>query len=152
MKFPQPAHIFSKSLQYIIGVLIVYITFVLSIGLITTLAGITTFVDGQSIGESFNSVVADILTFLVIIELFRTFIEYFEAHRFKLHTMVNPGLVFVIRELIVKLYGKESIPWQSLMAFACVILSLGLVRALAVHFSPGEDKGPSAATRSGSRE
>ena len=54
--------------------------------------------------------------------------------------MINPAIVFVIRELIVKLYGQEIILWQTLLAFGFVILCLGVVRALAVQFSPQEDK------------
>ena len=140
MKIPDAQQIFRKSLQYIINVLVIYIIIVLAIGLIRTLYGVSTFLDGHGIGQSFNSVVTDILTFLVIIELFRSFIEYFEAHRFRLHTMINPAIVFVIRELIVKLYGQEGVQWETLMAFGFVILCLGAVRALAVQFSPEEDK------------
>ena len=142
MKIPDAQQTFRKSLQYIINVLIIYIIIVLAIGLIRTLYGVSAFLNGQEIGHSFNSVVTDILTFLVIIELFRSFIEYFEAHRFRLHTMVSPAIVFVIRELIVKLYGQESISWQMLMAFGFAILCLGGVRALAVHFSPEEERSP----------
>jgi len=140
LKLPDAQQVFRKSLQYIINVLVIYIILVLAIGLIRILYGMKAFLDSQPIGQSFNTVVTDILTFLVIIELFRSFIEYFESHRFRLHTMVNPAIVFVIRELIVKLYGQESIPWQTLLAFGFVILSLGVVRALAVQFSPGEEK------------
>ena len=140
MKLPNAQQVFRKSLQYIINVLVIYIIMVLAIGLIRTLYGIRVFLDSQPLGQSFNGVVTDILTFLVIIELFRSFIEYFEAHRFRLHTMVNPAIVFVIRELIVKLYGQEGVSWQTLMAFGFVILCLGAVRALAVQFSPEEDK------------
>ncbi len=140
MKLPDAQQVFRKSLQYIISVLVIYIIMVLAIGLVRTLYGIRAFLDSQPLGQSFNGVVTDILTFLVIIELFRSFIEYFEAHRFRLHTMVNPAIVFVIRELIVKLYGQEGVSWQTLMAFGFVILCLGAVRALAVQFSPEEDK------------
>ncbi len=140
MKLPNAQQVFRKSLQYIINVLVIYIIMVLAIGLIRTLYGIRVFLDSQPLGQSFNGVVTDILTFLVIIELFRSFIEYFEAHRFRLHTMANPAIVFVLRELIVKLYGQESLPWQTLMAFGFVILCLGAVRALAVHFSSEEDR------------
>lgn len=61
--------------------------------------------------------------------------------------MVNPAIVFVIRELIVKLYGQEGVQWQTLMAFGFVILCLGAVRAMAVHFSPEEDKGEDSSAR-----
>jgi uncharacterized membrane protein (DUF373 family) len=91
------------------------------------------------IGQTFNVVVTEILTFLVIIELFRSFIDYFEAHRFRLNTMIDPAIMFVIRELIVNLYDHQGLSWQMLTGFGILIISLGIVRTLAVRFSPGEE-------------
>jgi len=135
----EPQVIFRKFMQCIINVLVVYIILVLSIGLIRTLCGIKNFFINMPIGQTFNIVVTEILTFLVIIELFRSFIDYFEAHRFRLNTMIDPAIMFVIRELIVKLYDQEGLSWQGLSSFGFLIVCLGVVRTLAVRFSPGED-------------
>lgn len=140
LKLPDTQLIFRKALQYIVKVLIFFIILVLSVGLVKTIFGIKTFMGTQSIGQAFNSIVTDVLSFLVIIELFRSFIDYFEVHRFRLHAMVDPAIVFVIRELIVKLYNQSDINWQTLLVFGFLILCLGVVRTLAVCFSPGEDK------------
>jgi uncharacterized membrane protein (DUF373 family) len=139
LKRCEPQTIFRKFMQCIINVLVVYIILVLSIGLIRTLSGIKNFFINMPIGQTFNIVVTEILTFLVIIELFRSFIDYFEAHRFRLNTMIDPAIMFVIRELIVKLYDQQGINWQGLSGFGFLIVCLGIVRTLAVRFSPGED-------------
>jgi uncharacterized membrane protein (DUF373 family) len=135
----EPQVIFRRFMQYIINVLVVYIIVVLSIGLIRTLHGIKNFFINMPIGQTFNIVVTEILTFLVIIELFRSFIDYFEAHRFRLNTMIDPAIMFVIRELIVKLYNNQGINWQGLLGFGFLIVCLGIVRTLAVRFSPGDE-------------
>jgi len=135
----EPQTIFRKFMQYIINVLVVYIMLVLSIGLIRTLLGIKNFFINMPIGQTFNIVVTEILTFLVIIELFRSFIDYFEAHRFRLNTMIDPAIMFVIRELIVKLYDHQGLSWQVLSGFGFLIVCLGIVRTLAVRFSPGDE-------------
>jgi uncharacterized membrane protein (DUF373 family) len=135
----EPQVIFRKFMQYLINVLVAYIMLVLSIGLIRTLLGIKNFFVNMPIGQTFNTVVTEILTFLVIIELFRSFIDYFEAHRFRLNTMIDPAIMFVIRELIVKLYDNQGISWQGLSGFGFLIVCLGIVRTLAVRFSPGEE-------------
>ena len=54
--------------------------------------------------------------------------------------MIDPAIVFVIRELIVKTYDTEHVQWKTLMALGFVVICLGLVRALAIRFSPDEDK------------
>lgn len=140
MNLPDTQFIFRKSMQYIVKILIVFIILVLAIGLARTLYGMRTILVDKPLGEAFDSVVTDILTFLVIIELFRSFIEYFEVHRFRLNTMIDPAIVFVIRELIVKTYDTEHVQWKTLMALGFVVICLGLVRALAIRFSPDEDK------------
>jgi uncharacterized membrane protein (DUF373 family) len=135
-----PIRIFRKSMQILVDVLIIYIIVVMAVGLFKTVYGARLLFSMEPIGSSFNTVITDILTFLVIIELFRSFIEYFETHRFRLHTLITPALVFLLRELIVMLYN-QTVDAVLLVAFGFVILALGVVRTLAVHFSPAEEQG-----------
>lgn len=146
LKIPDSQVIFSKSLQGIVIVLTLFIIVVLIVGLFQTIYEIKEFLFKRPIGQSFNVIVVDILTFLVIIELFRGFIAYFEVHRFRLSTMIDPAIVFVIRELIVKLYGEQNIGWQNITAFGFLLLCLGIIRSLAVKFSPGDDTAQSRTT------
>jgi uncharacterized membrane protein (DUF373 family) len=139
MKIPDAQVLFNKSLKVIVIILTMFIIMVLAVGLLQTLYEIKEFLFKRPIGQSFSVIVVNILTFLVIIELFRSFIAYFEVHRFRLSTMIDPAIVFVIRELIVKLYGEHDIGWQNIAAFGFLLLCLGIIRSLAVKFSPGDD-------------
>ena len=140
LKVPDTQIVFRKSMQYIVKILMVFIIVVLGIGLIKLIYGMTTILVGRPLGQAFNTIVTDILSFLVIIELFRSFIDYFEVNRFRLNTMIDSAIIFVIRELIVKLYDTEHLQWETLMALGFVVICLGVVRTLAVQFSPDEDK------------
>ena len=135
--------LFQTSLKWIINILILYIILILLIGLGKTLFSIKDLIWAPNFGSGFTHAVTDILSFLVILELFRSFIEYFKAKRFRLHTMMDPFIIFVIRELLVMLYAHEQMIWQDILGFSALILSLGLVRTLAVVFSPEEDKADS---------
>ena len=132
--------IWQISLKIIINILIIYIILLLLIGLAKTIFSIKTFLNMEHFGLAFGQAVTDILTFLVIIELFRSFVEYFKAKRFRLHSMIDPFIIFVVRELIIILYSHEAIIWQNLIGFAFLILSLGIVRTLAVLFSPKNEE------------
>ncbi|MDK2955294.1 MAG: hypothetical protein PWQ57_790 [Desulfovibrionales bacterium] len=134
-----PIVIFRKSMQILVDVLIIYIIVVMALGLCKTIYGARMLFGSEPMGAAFTRVITDILTFLVIIELFRSFVEYFETHRFRLHALITPALVFVLRELIVALFNHQMNA-VLLMAFGVLILALGLVRALAVHFSPADDQ------------
>ncbi len=127
---------FNTAVQYIINVLIFYIIMLLIIGLGKMLFEVHTLFNGKPIGDAFTSLVTDILTFLVIIELFRSCIEYFKAHRFRLNNMMDPAIILVIREMIVSLYKSTHLDLAELAGFSLLILSLGTVRTMAVRFSP----------------
>ena len=131
--------IFNLAIKVIVVILTVFIIAVLFVGLFQTIWEIKELVFTKSIGQSFNVIVINILTFLVIIELFRSFVVYFETHRFRLSTMIDPAIIFVIRELIIKLYGQQNMSWETIASFGFLLLCLGIIRSLAVQYSPRDE-------------
>ena len=131
---------FNIAVGYIINVLIVYIIVILMVGLLKVLYPLNVLFDQHFVGLDLPRAVTDILTFLVMIELFRSFIEYLKVRRIRLHSMIDPAIIFIIRELIVMLYSHTSLTGGTLMGFAALLLSLGCIRTLAVAFSPDEDR------------
>jgi uncharacterized membrane protein (DUF373 family) len=53
--------------------------------------------------------------------------------------MIDPAIIFVIRELIVKLYGEQNISSETIVAFGFFLLCLGIIRSLAVKYSPRDE-------------
>lgn len=132
--------LFNISLKLIINTLIIFIIVVLIIGLVKTVYSIHGLIPIEHFADGFNHIITDILSFLVILELFRSFVEYFKSKRFRLHSMMDPFIIFVVRELLVILYTHEHVAWQNIVGFAILVLSLGIVRTLAVIYSPDSDK------------
>ena len=54
--------------------------------------------------------------------------------------MMDPFIIFVVREIIVILYTHEKAVWQNIIGFAMLVLSLGIVRTLAVIYTPESEK------------
>lgn len=131
--------IFDKSLNYVINVLILYIIILLVLSLGKTLFTLTFLFKDNQINLNLSRAITDILSFLVMIELFKGFIDYFKAKRIRLHSMIDPAIIFIVRELIVQLYAHEKLTTSSLTGFAILILCLGIVRSLALIFSPKND-------------
>jgi uncharacterized membrane protein (DUF373 family) len=134
--------LFHIMVGYIINVLIVYIIFVLMAGLLKVLYPLNVLFDQYLFKLDLSHTVTDILTFLVMIELFRSFIEYLKVKRIRLHSMIDPAIIFIIRELIVMLYSQTAPVGSTLIGFAVLLLALGSVRTMAVIFSPKEDFPP----------
>jgi uncharacterized membrane protein (DUF373 family) len=140
MKLPAANKIFDLVIKTIVVALTMVIVVVLVVGLFATIWEIKDFFLAKSFGQSLHVIVVKILTFLVIIELFRNFVVYFDAHRFRLSTMIDPAIIFVIRELIVNLYGEHNMmPWEMIAALGFLLLCLGIVRTLAVKYSPSDE-------------
>jgi uncharacterized membrane protein (DUF373 family) len=146
MKIPTIHDVFNLAIKIIVIVLTVLIIAVLVVGLFQTFWEIKDFFTTKPVGQSFNVIVVNILTFLVIIELFRSFVVYFETHRFRLSAMIDPAIIFVIRELIVKLYGEQNMAWETIAAFGFLLLCMGIIRSLAVKYSPCDESGEGKAS------
>jgi len=134
--------LFHIMIGYIINVLIIYIIFVLMAGLLKVLYPLNVLFEQYLFKLDLSHTVTDILTFLVMIELFRSFIEYLKVKRIRLHSMIDPAIIFIIRELIVMLYSHTPLIGSTLIGFAVLLLALGTVRTMAVVFSPKEDLTP----------
>ncbi len=132
--------LFQISLKVIINTLIIFIILTLILGLGKTIYSIKDLFPMKNFAIGFSHIITDILSFLVILELFRSFVEYFKSKRFRLHSMMDPFIIFIIRELIIILYTHENLENQILIGFAALIFSLGIVRTLAVIFSPESEK------------
>lgn len=91
----------------------------------------------QDLKEALGFTVTNLLTFFVLLELFRSLVDYFREHRLKLTFIVDATLVFILRELMIGLYQHQSSPWQ-LAALGFLALVLGVLRTLAIVYSPME--------------
>jgi uncharacterized membrane protein (DUF373 family) len=94
---------------------------------------------GSELKEAFSFTVTNLLTFFIILELFKSLVEYFREHRLKLTFIVDATLVFILREVMIGLYQHQSSPLQ-IAALAFLALVLGGVRTLAIMYSPMERK------------
>lgn len=89
-----------------------------------------------SIEAGFNILVTDILGMIVVLELFKGLLEYFELHRVRITLMADMTLIFIMRELMIALY-QHKLEWQELIAMSLLITALGGLRVMAIIRSPG---------------
>ena len=83
----------------------------------------------------FDSMITQVLTFFVLIELVRAFTEYLEFRRVRLYLMAELAAIFVLREILVMLYAQE-LDWLKLIALSILLISVAVVRTLAIMHTP----------------
>ncbi|HWP35559.1 MAG TPA: phosphate-starvation-inducible PsiE family protein, partial [Thermodesulfobacteriota bacterium] len=74
-------------------------------------------------GLDLRAILTDILFLLILVELFRLLIYYLRERHVAVGTMVEVGIIGVLREVI--LVGPLEIPWPKLLAVSGLLLTLG---------------------------
>ncbi|MRS12246.1 MAG: hypothetical protein EG823_04140 [Actinobacteria bacterium] len=90
-----------------------------------------------SSSDGFKALSVELLTVFVFIELFHSLSEYMRFQRVRVTHLLDASLAFVLREVWVGMYS-EHFGSPELLALAALVLALGIVRTLAVVYSPGE--------------
>ncbi len=128
---------FNQVMDGFFKLLIFFVVLVLAIGLVRLFWDVWKVMAGQELKQAFGHTVTNLLTFFIILELFKSLVEYFREHRLKLTFIIDATLVFILREVMIGLYQHQSSP-AHLAALALMALVLGAVRTLAIVYSPME--------------
>jgi len=88
--------------------------------------------------EAFRTILIDILTVLAIMEILRTALAYYSYGRVKVTYIIDAVLVTTLTEILAFWY--RDIEWQKLFMALSLVLSLALVRIIAIRFSPMKEK------------
>src|SRR5688500_11471833 len=130
---------FNLVMDLFFKLLIFFVVVVLGMGLVRLFWEIWRIMAVSELKDAFSFTVTNLLTFFIILELFKSLVEYFREHRLKLTFIVDATLVFILREVMISLYQHQSPPLL-IMALAFLALVLGALRPLAIIYSPMERK------------
>ena len=89
----------------------------------------------DSLDGGFSRIVTNVLTLFIVIEFFKTFADYSKLERIKLTDITDVTILITMREVTVGLYSK-SIGYETIFALSALLLVLGVIRVLAVKYSP----------------
>lgn len=81
----------------------------------------------------FRSLVVSVLDIFVIIELFSTFIDYVRIRRVRLSMLIDVTAVFILRDLIIKLYSQKA-STEELLVLGALLVIVVIARTLAAVF------------------
>lgn len=93
-----------------------------------------------SITQGFDLLVTDILSAFVVIELLKSIVEYFDAHRLKIVLILDAAVVFVVREAMIGLY-QHKLAAAEMAALAALLAVVGAFRVGAARLLPEEGGG-----------
>ena len=83
----------------------------------------------------FRDMVVSVLDVFVVIELFSIFINYVKTHHIRLSLLIDVTAVFILREMIIKIYGKH-VSTEELMVLAVLLVVMVFARSITGRFPP----------------
>lgn len=128
---------FNRVMDLFFKLLIFFVVVVLGMGLVRLFWETWRIMAVSELKDAFSFTVTNLLTFFIILELFKSLVEYFREHRLRLTFIVDATLVFILREVMISLYQHQSPPLL-ITALAFLALVLGMLRTLAIVYSPME--------------
>ncbi len=125
---------FKKVTDSIVTIILYVLLLVLIAGMLRILLDLR-YVAIDSLEGGFNKVVTNVLTLFIVIEFFKTFADYSKHERIKLTDITDVTILIAMREVTAGLYSK-SFGYETIFGLSALLLVLGVIRVLAVRYSP----------------
>jgi uncharacterized membrane protein (DUF373 family) len=144
IRLPKPGHWFGssqltvlweKGTQVVLSFLIVTILIGLAGGVMKTFIGLRLLLT-EEIDLGLRQLIVNTLMLLAVVEVLKTTLAYFSEGRVRVTFIVDTVLVVMLTEVISQWFTGGD--WQRLGILAIILITLGLIRVLAVRFSPAQ--------------
>lgn len=106
----KPLEIFDRVSRLVFAVILLFLSLGLLIGTGKLFLGLTDLLSTTKVTGSHLKVISDVLSLFILIELSRSLVDYFDTHRVRMSYIVDAGLVFILRELMIGLFEHKLSP------------------------------------------
>jgi uncharacterized membrane protein (DUF373 family) len=122
-----PLKLFERVIEVVFGIILLFITLGIIIGTARLFGGLGDLLAWEDITRYYVRIISDVLTLFILIDLSRTLADYFTAHRLRMTFIVDAGIVFILREIVVKLF-EAKISTAEVYALSALLAVLGALR------------------------
>ena len=119
--------LFERVIGVVFSVILVIITLGIIIGVLQLLYTLGDMVVHRELGKDYLKLISEVLTLFILIELSRSLVEYFNTKRLRMTFIVDAAIVFVLREIMIKLFEHKITP-EELYALSTLLLVMSLLR------------------------
>lgn len=127
--------LWEKGTQAVLSLLIVTILVGLAGGVIKTFLGLRLLLTAD-IDLGLRHLIVNTLMLLAVVEVLKTTLAYFSEGRVRVTFIVDTVLVVMLTEVISQWFTGGD--WQKLAILAVILMTLGMIRVLAVRVSPAQ--------------
>jgi uncharacterized membrane protein (DUF373 family) len=127
--------LYRRATQLVFNLVVVALLIGLFVGVVRTFLELGLTVTEPTVRLGLKDLVTNVLSLVIVLELVRVFVEYFEFERVRLEVLLEIAVALTLRELLLKLFA-EKLSGLDLFLWTLGILALVAGRTLAVRFSP----------------
>lgn len=125
--------VWNRGMKGVLSLVMLTLLTALTGGALKTLWDIRLLID-HSVEVVLRQVIVNTLMLLALVEVFKTTVTYFREGRVKVTFIVDTILVVMLTEVISQWFKGGD--WQALAVLCGILLILGIVRVMAVRWSP----------------
>lgn len=125
--WPDVLEIFERLINGIFGVMLLFIALGLLVGVMHLFMSLRELALNDDVARHYVRLVSEVLALFILVELSRSLVNYFSEHRLRMTFIVDAGIVFVLREIMIKLF-EHRITAEEIYALSVLLLVLGGLR------------------------
>ena len=122
--------LYNKTIDVVFAVILFFITVTMVIGVARLFYRVGGLLREGGITGDYLYIFTDVLTLFILIELSRSLFDYFSSHRILLVPIIDAGVVFVLRHIMIDLFNHK-LETESIYALSVLLLALGAIRIVA---------------------
>ena len=119
--------IYNTTFDLVFAVILLFVTVTMIIGVVRLFYRIGALFEADGITGNYLYIFTDVLTLFILIELSRSLLEHFRSHRLLLTPIIDAGIVFVLRHIMIDLFNHK-LETDTIYALSLLLLALGAIR------------------------
>lgn len=131
--------LYDKVLCGAFSIMLLFIALGIIVGVARLFLNLGNLMLNEDITRQYVHIISDVLTLFILIELSRSLTDYFSERRLRMTFIVDAGIVFVLREIMIKLF-EQKIDASEIYALSALLLVLGSLRIASVLVFQREKK------------
>ena len=126
---------YRRAIRLVFNLVVVALLVGLFVGVGRTFSELGLTLTEPTVRLGLKELVTNVLSLVVLLELVRAFVEYFEVDRVRLEILLEIGIALALREFLLLLY-EARLSGMDVFFWGLGILALVAGRTLAVQFPP----------------
>lgn len=136
--------LYNRTLDLVFAVILLFITLTMIIGVVRLFYRLGDLFQQGGITGNYLYIFSDVLTLFILIELSRSLFEYFTSHQVRLSLIIDVGIVFVLRHIMIDLFNHK-LDSDNIYALSALLLVLGIIRVgVSINFPFDKKDAPSS--------